>query len=114
MLFLLLATVTHEWSLVLVFVGLMLCTCAQIPVNDWLIGRYSDAKWRSRIYAAKYTLSFSTGPIAYWLIAATYAHTQEFVLMYFILAGGMGGASLSAMMIPSSRKHTEAKPNLAQ
>ncbi|WP_199482869.1 MFS transporter [Vibrio owensii] len=114
LLFLLLATVTHEWSLVLVFVGLMLCTYPQIPVNDWLIGRYSDVKWRSRIYAAKYTLSFSTGPIAYWLIAATYAHTQEFVLMYFILAAGMGFASLSAMMMPSSRKHTEAKPNLAQ
>lgn len=114
LLFLLLATVTHEWSLVLVFVGLMLCTYAQIPVNDWLIGRYSDVKWRSRIYAAKYTLSFSTGPIAYWLIAATYAHTQEFVLMYFILASGMGLASLSAMMMPSSRKNTEAQPNLAQ
>lgn len=112
--FLLLATVTHEWSLVLVFVGLMLCTYAQIPVNDWLIGRYSDAKWRSRIYAAKYTLSFSTGPIAYWLIAATYAHTQKFVLMYFILAGGMGLASLSAMMMPSSRKHTEEQPDFAQ
>ncbi|MFV8439733.1 MFS transporter [Vibrio owensii] len=114
LLFLLLATVTHEWSLVLVFVGLMLCTYAQIPVNDWLIGRYSDAKWRSRIYAAKYTLSFSTGPIAYWLIAATYAHTQEFVLMYFILAGGMGISLLSAMLMPSSRKHTEAQPDLAQ
>ncbi|MEF1323710.1 MFS transporter [Vibrio owensii] len=114
LLFLLLATVTHEWSLVLVFVGLMLCTYAQIPVNDWLIGRYSDVKWRSRIYAVKYTLSFSTGPIAYWLIAATYSHTQEFVLMYFILAGGMGLASLSAMMMPSSRKNTEAQPNLAQ
>ncbi|MFM2657514.1 MFS transporter [Vibrio owensii] len=114
LLFLLLATVTHEWLLVLVFVGLMLCTYAQIPVNDWLIGRYSDVKWRSRIYAAKYTLSFSTGPIAYWLIAATYAHTQEFVLMYFILAGGMGLASLSAMMMPSSRKSTEAQPDLAQ
>ncbi|MET2849131.1 MFS transporter [Vibrio owensii] len=114
LLFLLLATVTHEWSLVLVFVGLMLCTYAQIPVNDWLIGRYSDVKWRSRIYAVKYTLSFSTGPIAYWLIAATYSHTQEFVLMYFILAGGMGLASLSAMMMPSSRKNTEAQPDLAQ
>ncbi|MFV8412742.1 MFS transporter [Vibrio owensii] len=112
--FLLLATVTHEWSLVLVFVGLMLCTYAQIPVNDWLIGRYSDVKWRSRIYAAKYTLSFSTGPIAYWLIAATYAHTQEFVLMYFILAGGMGLASLSAMIMPSSRKNTEAQAEIAQ
>lgn len=112
--FLLLATVTHEWSLVLVFVGLMLCTYAQIPVNDWLIGRYSDVKWRSRIYAVKYTLSFSTGPIAYWLIAATYAHTQEFVLMYFILAGGMGLASLSAMMMPSSRKNTEAQPDFAK
>lgn len=114
LLFLLLATVTHEWSLVLVFVGLMLCTYAQIPVNDWLIGRYADAKWRSRIYAAKYTLSFSTGPIAYWLIATTYAYTQEFVLMYFILAGGMGLASLSAMMMPSSLKNTEAQPDLAQ
>ncbi|KIF54263.1 MFS transporter [Vibrio owensii] len=114
LLFLLLATVTHEWSLVLVFIGLMLCTYAQIPVNDWLIGRYSDVKWRSRIYAVKYTLSFSTGPIAYWLIAATYSHTQEFALMYFILAGGMGLASLSAMMMPSSRKHTEEQPDFAQ
>jgi len=109
LLFLLLATVTHEWSLVLVFVDLMLCTYAQIPVNDWLIGRYSDVKWRSRIYAAKYTLSFGTGPIAYWLIAATYAYTQEFVLMYFILAGGMGLASLSAlMMLSSSKRRTDS------
>ncbi|WP_199437837.1 MFS transporter [Vibrio owensii] len=114
LLFLLLATVTHEWSLVLVFVGLMLCTYAQIPVNDWLIGRYSDVKWRSRIYAVKYTLSFSTGPIAYWLIAATYSHTQEFVLMYFILAGGMGLASLSAMMMPSSSKRKTANTTLVK
>lgn len=73
LLFLLLATVTDEWSLVFVFVGLMLCTYAQIPVNDWLI-------------------------------AATYAYTEEFVLMYFILAGGMGLALLSALMMPSSSK----------
>ncbi|MCM5511062.1 MFS transporter [Vibrio sp. SCSIO 43169] len=104
LLFLLLATVCQGWILVLVFMGMMLCSYAQIPINDWLIGHYSDAKWRSRIYALKYTLSFSTGPIAYWLIASTYVNTGNFIFMYLTLALGMLLALVAIVFMPSSRK----------
>jgi MFS family permease len=104
LLFLLMAIVFQGWALVLVFMGMILCTYAQIPINDWLIGHYSSTKWRSRIYAIKYTLSFSTSPIAYWLIASTYANTGKFIFMYLILALGMLLALTAILLMPSSRK----------
>lgn len=102
--FLLIATVSEGWALVLVFMGMMLCIYAQIPVNDWLIGHYSSAKWRSRVYATKYMLSFSTSPIAYLLITSTYVNTGQFVLMYLILAIGMLLALLAVLLMPSPRE----------
>lgn len=99
--FLLLATVVQGWWLIPVFMGLMLSTYAQIPVNDWLIGHYSAPAWRSRIYALKYTLSFSTAPIAYWLISSVYSVTAGFSSMFLILAVGMLTAVSAALLIPN-------------
>ncbi|WP_299139514.1 MFS transporter [uncultured Vibrio sp.] len=103
--FLLLATVVQGWWLIPVFMGLMLSTYAQIPVNDWLIGHYSAPAWRSRIYALKYTLSFSTAPIAYWLISSVYSATAGFTVMFLILAIGMFTAMSAAFLIPNLSAH---------
>ncbi|KLV04119.1 multidrug transporter [Photobacterium aquae] len=85
-LFLLMAAQSSEWSLTLSLAGFLFFVYAQIPVNDWLIGRYAHSSWRARLYALKYTLSFSTGPIAYWLIAQTYQTTGHFIGLYHTLS----------------------------
>lgn len=112
--FLLLATIVQGWWLIPVFMGLMLSTYAQIPVNDWLIGHYSVPAWRSRIYALKYTLSFSTAPIAYWLISSVYSATAGFTVMFVILAVGVFTAVSAALLIPSLaayENNPELEPN---
>lgn len=107
--FLLLTSITSGWMLVPVLVGLMLSTYSQIPVNDWLIGRYAADQWRSRIYAMKYMLSFSTGPVAYWLIAMIYDHTADFTLLYWILAAAMTSSVAAAWMMPVTKPTTDTK-----
>ncbi|MEZ8720279.1 MFS transporter [Vibrio pomeroyi] len=110
--FLLLTTLVQGWWLIPVFMGLMLSTYAQIPVNDWLIGHYSAPAWRSRIYALKYTLSFSSAPIAYWLISSVYSATAGFAVMFLALAGGMFTAVSAALLIPNLSAHeNELEPN---
>ncbi|MGB0893187.1 MAG: MFS transporter [Parashewanella sp.] len=75
-------------SLVFIF-AILVFTFAQIPVNDFIIGQCAPAKWRSRLYALKYTIVLITGVIAYWLIALTLQWHNDFDFMYLILAGVM-------------------------
>ena len=101
--FLMLASFSSGWALIPVLTGLMFSTYAQIPINDWLIGQYAADQWRSRLYAMKYMLSFSTGPVAYWLIALIQGNTGEFTLLYWILAAGMSLSILAAWLMPVTR-----------
>lgn len=48
----------------------------------------------------KYTLSFSSAPIAYWLISSVYSATAGFAAMFLILAVGMLTAVSAALLIP--------------
>ncbi|MGF1684046.1 MFS transporter [Photobacterium minamisatsumaniensis] len=99
--FLLLSSVASGWGLVLCLTGLVFSMYAQIPINDWLIGKYAANQWRSRMYALKYMLSFSTGPAAYGLIATIYGTTGAFTHLYWLLATLMGGAVLAAWGMPA-------------
>ncbi|EAS43938.1 MFS transporter [Photobacterium profundum] len=101
--FLLLASIASGWMLVLCLTGLIFSTYAQIPINDWLIGKYAADQWRSRLYAVKYMLSFSTGPIAYWLIANIYDQTGEFTLLYWLLAAVMILSVLAVWVMPNNK-----------
>ncbi len=74
---------------------ILFVTFAQLPVNDWLTGRYSSDAWRSRFYALKYTLSLGVASAAYWLIALTYENSSGFSLLYLILGVGLMPATLA-------------------
>ncbi|MGF1736903.1 MFS transporter [Photobacterium satsumensis] len=106
--FLILASMASGWLLILCLTGLVFCTYAQIPINDWLIGKNTSVKWRSTIYAVKYTLSFTTGPIAYWLISYSYSHqyatNATFTSLYWVLAGVMCISTLAVVLMPSGKK----------
>ena len=105
--FLLLASLTSGWALVFCLTGLVFCTYSQIPINDWLIGQNTTDKWRSTVYAIKYMLSFTTGPVAYWLIAYSYSHqaqsSSHFSWLYWLLAGVMGLSIAAVMLMPNNK-----------
>jgi MFS family permease len=103
--FLLLASIASGWMLVLCLTGLIFSTYAQIPINDWLIGKYAADQWRSRIYAVKYMLSFSTGPLGYWLIANIYDQTGEFTFLYWLLAAVMSLSVLAVWVMPKNKNY---------
>lgn len=107
-LFLLLASMVSGWWLVPVLLALVFSTFAQIPINDWLIGNFAADKWRSRIFAMKYTLSLSVGTIAYWLIATVYDNTGAFTVLYLILAAAMTVSMMAAWMMPGNKPQQEA------
>ncbi|PSW22297.1 MFS transporter [Photobacterium sanctipauli] len=98
--FLLMSAFSSAWWLVVCLIGLVFSMYAQIPINDWLIGKYASSQWRSRVYAVKYLLSFSTGPVAYWLIATIYANNGNFTYLYGLLASLMVLAVLAAYFMP--------------
>ena len=105
--FLLLASLTSGWTLVLCLTGLVFSTYAQIPINDWLIGKSTSDKWRSTVYAVKYMLSFTTGPLAYWLIAYTYSTQSEsashFSALYWLLAAVMCLSIAAVALMPDGK-----------
>ena len=58
---------------------------AQLPINDFIIGKHAHDKWRSLFYAMKYTLSLGSATIAYWMLASTYDPISNFKLLFSIL-----------------------------
>ena len=107
--FLILAPLASGWLLIIILTALISSTYLQIPINDWLTGHYASSQWRSRAYAIKYMISFSTAPAAYWLTASVYGKTGEFTWLYWVLAAGMLFSILSAWYIPVISRHSEAK-----
>ncbi|WP_375748290.1 MFS transporter [Vibrio sp. HN007] len=78
---------------------LLFATFGQIPVNDWLTGRFSTKKWRSRFFAARYTLGLGVSSVAYWLIALIYAEGNGFSLLFQTLGLVMVPAFSCALIL---------------
>ena len=56
-----------------VAVAFMLVVFGQIPINDVLIGRVTRSEWRSRVFAARYLITFSVSATAVPMIAWIHA-----------------------------------------
>ena len=65
--------------------SILFLTFAQITINDVIIGHRSHDRWRSTIYALKYTVFLGVAAAAYWLVALSLQHSGDFGLMYQIL-----------------------------
>ncbi|GIT47775.1 MAG: hypothetical protein Ct9H300mP13_5710 [Gammaproteobacteria bacterium] len=63
-----------KWFLALsVAVAFMLVVFGQIPINDVLLGRVTRSEWRSRVFAARYLITFSVSATAVPMIAWVHA-----------------------------------------
>lgn len=68
----------------------MLVVFGQIPINDVLLGRIIKDEWRSRVFAARYIVTFSissmTVPFIAW-IHASWGFDRLFVILSFAAVG---------------------------
>ncbi|WP_133406395.1 MFS transporter [Parashewanella tropica] len=58
---------------------------AQLPINDFIIGKYAQKRWRALFYGVKYTLSLGSSPVAYWLLATSFNPNDHFTSLFYLL-----------------------------
>ena len=80
-------------------VAFMLLVFGQIPINDALLSRITTPRYRSRIYAVKFVLSFSVAAAAIPLVALLH-RTTGFDGMLVVLAAVAGVIFLCVLALP--------------
>ncbi len=87
-----------------VSMAFMLAVFGQIPINDVLVGRATKSAWRSRVFALRYVVTFSTAAAAVPLIA--WIHTRGgFSTLFLVLSAAAAAIFVAVLLLPHSR-HT--------
>jgi MFS family permease len=71
-----------------------------IPIMDAAVAKYVDDRWRSRVYAVSYVVSFGIGPAAIPLIAALHGESGGFPYLFFVLALIAVGTLAAGLVLP--------------
>jgi MFS family permease len=100
---LLLAVSLEGWPLVLVCIALMFVVFGQIPVNDAIVARHTDAGWRSRVYAVRYVISFGASSLAVPMVAALHGG-GGFDRVFLALALFGGTTAIAALFFPGLQR----------
>jgi MFS family permease len=108
---LLLAVSLDGWALVAVSLALMFVVFGQIPINDAIVARHTDASWRSRVYAVRYVVSFGASSLAVPLVAALHAG-GGFSPVFMALAAMGALTAIAALFFPGIAREAVA-PNVA-
>lgn len=87
-----------------VAIAFMLVVFGQIPINDVLVGRATKSAWRSRVFALRYVVTFSTAAAAVPLIAWIHAR-GGFSTLFLVLSAAAAAIFFAVLMLPRSR-HT--------
>lgn len=91
-------------------VAFMLLIFGQIPINDALLSRITTPQYRSRIYAAKFVLSFSVAAAAIPVVALLHK-TTGFDGMFTAMAVVAGVIFLCVLALPRASVMTASAPS---
>ena len=80
----------------------MLVVFGQIPINDVLLGRVTRSEWRSRVFAARYLITFSVSATAVPMIAWVHAG-WGFDLLFLLLAIVAAMIFCAVALLPRAR-----------
>jgi MFS family permease len=83
-----------------VSIGMLLLVFGEIPVTDWLIGRYVAGRWQSRVIAMSYLGALGVSAVAVPGISFLYERTGGFAWMFVLLALCAAGALAAAVWLP--------------
>ena len=89
------------WAALAVAVAFMLAVFGQIPINDVLIGRLASSKWRSRVFACRYIVTFSALAASIPMIAWVHEN-WGFDRLFGLLAGVAGLILMAVLMLPKA------------
>ena len=98
-----LAGMVEGTAMVLIAVAMMFVVFGQIPINDAIVAKYTDERWRSRAYAARYVITFAAAAAAVPLVAYLHDATGGFERTFVLLAVFAAGTLLAAFALPAGR-----------
>ena len=84
-------------------VAMMFFVFGQIPINDAMVARYTDERWRARIYAVRYVVSCGASSLAVPLIASLHGAEGGFASVFVLLSGLAGLIAVAALWVPRQR-----------
>ncbi len=80
--------------------ALMLLVFGEIPITAWLVGRYTPARWQSRIFGVQYVLSLGVSAVVVPTIAVLHDWTGGFGAFFVVMAGAAALVALVALLLP--------------
>ncbi|MEQ8194621.1 MAG: MFS transporter, partial [Rhodospirillales bacterium] len=101
--FLYLAGVSENLAMFAVAVGMMFVVFGQIPINDAMVAHYTHESWRSRVYAARYVVTFGASAAAVPFVAFLHDRTGDFGLSFSILSVIALGTLAAALFMPTAK-----------
>lgn len=108
-----LAGSVENWLMLAVAVAMMFFVFGQIPINDAMVAKYTDDRWRARAYALRYVISFGASATAVPLVALLHGRTGGFEAVFFVLAIVSAAIFVAALFFPQPRP-VEAAPAAAE
>jgi MFS family permease len=93
-----LAASVENGAMIAVAIAMMFFVFGQIPINDAMVAKYTDDRWRARAYALRYVLSFGGSATAVPLIALLHGRTGGFEAVFLtlsVIALAVAGAALA-------------------
>jgi MFS family permease len=100
-------------GLMAVAIGMLLLVFGEIPITDWLIGRYVAGRWQSRVLAISYLGSLGVSAIAVPGISVLYERTGGFAWMFALLALCAAATLGAAVWLPGGRSALAPRAGVA-
>lgn len=98
-----LAGSVENWLMIAVAIAMMFFVFGQIPINDAMVAKYTDERWRARAYALRYVISFGASATAVPLVALLHARSGGFEAVFLVLAFVAVGIFTAALFFPQPR-----------
>jgi MFS family permease len=90
-------------GLMAVSLAALLLIFGEIPVTDWLIGRYVSGPWQSRVLAVSYVGGLGVSAAVLPAIALLYEATAGFGVIFGLLAASAAAVWIAAVWLPRRR-----------
>ena len=106
---LLVAGSVDNYLMLTVALAMMFFIFGQVPINDAMVAAYSDERWRSRVFAVRYVVSFGASACSVPLVAWLHGLTGDFRVLFFVLSAVAAVMFTAVVLMPGQAQ----KPALA-
>ncbi|MGA0394951.1 MAG: MFS transporter, partial [Rhodospirillales bacterium] len=102
-----LAGFADNYTMFAIAIGMMFVVFGQIPINDAMVAHYTHERWRSRVFAARYVVTFGASAAAVPVVGFLYDKTGGFELTFTIMSVLAIGTFLAALAMPTGKPQAQ-------